>query len=408
MSRPDVISRYPTGNPNPEITFLQDDMTLESESDIDKQITSNAISSLAAVTDISTLHDVRAVTWSDVRSATAGDPVMMCLLHTILEGFPSEKKRLPIEIHNYFPFREDLSIVDGVVMFGDRIVVPPVLREPILETLHSAHQGTSSMTSRAQASVFWPGITASILRKRQECTPCQQIAPSQPNPPPTPIIDPVYPFQQVCTDYFKYIGRNYLVFVDRYSGWPAVYRLSGGSTALVKKLRELFVTFGIPEQLASDGGPELTADETTNFLKDWGVQWRLSSVAYPHSNCRAEVGVKTIKRMIMDNTDSSGDIDIPKFQRAMLQYRNTPASLDKHSPAEIVFGRQIRDFIPVKMGKYMPCSTWIETARDREIAFKQRHAKEVELLSEHTRSLPQLKVGDHVRIQNQLGNKPRR
>jgi hypothetical protein len=218
----------------------------------------------------------------------------------------------------------------------------------------------------------------------------------------------VYPFQQVCSDYFKHIGHNYLVMVDRYSGWPSVYRLSGGSLPLIKKLREVFVTFGIPEELASDGGPEFASADTAAFFRDWGVKWRLSSVANPHSNCRADVGVKTIKRMIMNNTNSSGEIDIPKFQRAMLQYRNTPSSIDKRSPAEIVFGRQIRDFIPVKLGKYVPCHTWVGTMHDRESAFRQRHAKEIEKLSEHTKIHPQLKVGDHVRVQNQVRNNPRR
>ena len=99
--------------------------------------------------------------------------------------------------------------------------------------------------------------------------------------------------------------------------------IAGGSSPLIKKLREIFVTFGIPEELDSDGGPEFSSSETKSFFKDWGVRWRLSSVAYPHSNCRAELGVKTMKRMIMKNTNSSGEIDIPKFQRAMLQYRNT-------------------------------------------------------------------------------------
>ena len=178
--------------------------------------------------------------------------------------------------------------------------------------------------------------------------------------------------------------------------------------ALIKKLREIFVTFGIPVELASDGGPGFVASETQNFLKSWGISHRLSSVAYPHSNCRAEVGVKTAKRLITDNKDSSGDINIPKFQRAMLQYRNTPSSIDKRSPAEIVFGHQIRDFIPVKPGKYVPFHTWSDTAKNRETAFMQRHVKEIEVLSEHTKQLPPLKVGDNVRIQNQSGNAPRK
>ena len=90
----------------------------------------------------------------------------------------------------------------------------------------------------------------------------------------------------------------------------------------------------------------------------------------------------------------------------MLQYRNTPSTLDKRSPAEIVFGHQIRDFIPVKPGKYIPCPTWSSTAVNRETAMMQRHAKEVEKLSEHTKKLPALKVGDHVRLQNQTGPAP--
>ena len=41
-------------------------------------------------------------------------------------------------------------------------------------------------------------------------------------------------------------------------------------------------SFGIPDELASDGGPEFTAVATRQFLKDWGVHHRLSSVAYPY------------------------------------------------------------------------------------------------------------------------------
>ena len=404
----DVVSRYPTGDPHPGVAFLQDDLYDSDSNDLESSITGNAVCSLAAVTTTSTLAAVQAVTWNDVQEQTAGDPIMMSLTNMILDGFPPKRQDVPEELRSYFQFREDLSIVDGVVMYGDRIVVPPTLRDQILETLHSAHQGTTSMTARAQASVFWPGLSAQLQRLRKDCIPCEEIAPSQPNPPPTPIIDPVYPFQQVCSDYFKFSGHNYLVVVDRYSGWPTVYHLRGGSKPLIKKLREIFVTFGIPEELASDGGPEFSAADTVAFLKDWGVRWRLSSVAYPHSNCRAELGVKTVKRLIMNNTNSSGEIDIPKFQRAMLQYRNTPSSLDKRSPAEIVFGRQIRDFIPVKLGNYVPCHTWVGTMHDREAALRQRHAREVETLSHHTKVLPQLKVGDHVRVQNQTGRDPRK
>ena len=118
--------------------------------------------------------------------------------------------------------------------------------------------------------------------------------------------------------------------------------------------------------------------------------------------------VKSAKRMIMENTGPQGDVDIPAFQRAMLTYRNTPTPLDNRSPAEILFGRQIRDFVPVMPGKYEPCDTWKDTAANRKKALMERHAKEVEALLPHTRKMPPLKVGNSVRIQNQTGNAPRR
>ena len=63
--------------------------------------------------------------------------------------------------------------------------------------------------------------------------------------------------------------------------------------------------------------------DTTTVVK-LGVYHRLSSVALAHSNGRAALGVKTCKRMLIDNTGSNGEINLDKFQRGLLQNRNTP------------------------------------------------------------------------------------
>ena len=54
-----------------------------------------------------------------------------------------------------------------------------------------------------------------------------------------------------------------------------------------------------------------------------GVSHRLTSVANPHVNCSAEIAVKTVKRMLMDNSTPSGSIDVDKFQKSTLVYRNS-------------------------------------------------------------------------------------
>ncbi len=66
-----------------------------------------------------------------------------------------------------------------------------------------------------------------------------------------------------------------------------------------------------------------------------------------HSNSRAEISVKTVKRALAGNTPDNGDLNCDSFQRAMLTYRNTPDPITKISPAIAVFARPIKDLIPV-------------------------------------------------------------
>ena len=349
---------------------------------------------------------IESVTWDDVRVATTSDPLMSLLSQLIDDGFPDDRNNLHPDIRQYYQYRENLTTFDGVILYRDRLVIPPSLRDKVLSSLHSAHQGTSQMHSRAECSIFWPGMTSQITDLRAHCTACNRIAPSQPSAPPTPPVIPSYPFECIASDFFQYAGYHYLVAVDRYSNWPIVELASDGAQGLISALRATFATFGISEELTSDGGPEYTANATKQFLNNWGVRHRVSSVAFPHSNCRAEIAVKTIKRLIMENTGPKGTLNTEKFQRAILQYRNTPDRETGLSPAMCVFGRAIKDFIPVHPGRYLPHPAWRETLIAREEALRNRHQKVCERLTEHTRILPPLLVGDCVRVQNQTGPNP--
>ena len=145
-----------------------------------------------------------------------------------------------------------------------------------------------------------------------------------------------------------HLGMSSILFVH------APERAEDGAVGLVKTLRHTFATYGIPDKLSSDGGSEFVSHITREFLHQWGVHHRPSSIAFPHSNCRAKVGVKTVKRLITGNVGKNGTINIDEFQAAILQYRNTPDPTTKVSSAMCVFGRPVKDLVPILPGKYNP------------------------------------------------------
>ena len=394
---PDAVSRYPS---SPSEKHHDEDWT-----DVEHTAHIRAMSSLSHI------DSIPSITWDRVREETASDPGMVELYNTILSGFETEDEELPQQLKPYSRYKESLSTIDGVVVYKDRVIIPPKLRTEVLENLHSAHQGVTMMNARAESSVFWPGITNDIIKIRARCCHCDQMAPSQPSAPPVTPIRPEYPFQCICADYCQKEGSNYLIMVDRYSSWPIVHRAGYGemtSKNLISALKIHCGTYGIPEELSSDGGPQLESMETNQFLRAYGIHHRVSSVAFPHSNTRAELGVKAMKRLLTNNTGANGSLDTDKVLRALLQYRNTPDPATGMSPAQVIFGRQIRDFTPVVPGKYRPREEWRQIMQRREDALSKRHVKCSETLSEHTVRLPPLKVTDSVIIQNQAGNHPRK
>ena len=178
------------------------------------------------------------------------------------------------KIRQYFSVKDRLSLIKyDIVVIDDRIVFPKSLRTTILKSLHSAHQGVSSMTRRAKDTMYWPGLDADIHNTRYTCKPCNEMAPSQPKEPLIQTTSPSYPFQLICMDYFSIGHYSYLVVVDRFTGWPMLYYFRSEATAreLISICREIFTSYGVAEEVGSDGGPQFKASEFEIFLKNWGI-----------------------------------------------------------------------------------------------------------------------------------------
>ena len=205
---------------------------------------------------------------------------------------------------------------------------------------------------------------------------------------------------------------------DRLSGWSEIFSTpsgtsQAGSRGLIKCLRDLFSRFGVPEEISSDGGPEFSSSSTNEFLKTWDVTHRIASAYYPRSNGRAEVAVKQAKRLLRSNVNESGSLDSDKFLTAMLQLRNTPDSDCQVSPAEIMYGRQLRDGFAFlnKLDKFSNPAVrpvWREAWKLKEEALRTRFVKNAEAINHKARKLRPLYVGSRCLLQNQGGAHPRK
>ena len=137
-----------------------------------------------------------------------------------------------------------------------------------------------------------------------------------------------------------------------------------------------------------------------NFLGKWGVYHCLSSSYYPQSNGRAELGVKSAKRMLRDNVDTNGSINNDKVACAVLQYHNTPLHGFPMSPAQLLFGRPLADFLPMNPKAYSLHPHWVEQLKLREKAVAASQERTKQQYNRTAHPLKPLKVGQRVVIQN--------
>ena len=214
-----------------------------------------------------------------VKKEVSKDEEMLKLVVAIT----SDLDCFPDAIAVYNKLKDSLSVVDGVPMYGRRVIIPKCLRQDVLQCLHSAHQCPVRMNDRAKHSVYWPGITSDIENIRNSCSYCNRNAPSQAMMPPMPLASPEYPHQMIVGDYFDVKGKTWLVLADRFSGWLSLHYFKKEATAadLIQNMKKYFSIFGIAEHFSSDSGPQFQSSQFKNFLKSWGVEHRTSSSYFP-------------------------------------------------------------------------------------------------------------------------------
>ena len=80
----------------------------------------------------------------EIRQETQVDKVMQVLTKVILQGWPNEKSSVHPLALPYFYQREELTVQNGLIFRGERVVVPKKLRETMKQQIHSSQMGVEA------------------------------------------------------------------------------------------------------------------------------------------------------------------------------------------------------------------------------------------------------------------------
>lgn len=279
-----------------------------------------------------------------VAQGTQSDPLLRKVFQYVRDGWP-QTQLIESELKRFQTRRESLSLVDGCILFGERLVIPSQYRKQCLKQLHLGHPGISRMKALSRSYVYWPSLDEEVQAYVKACPHCASVARSPPHSDPVPWPKASGPWQRVHVDFAGPVeGEYYLIVVDSFSKWPEVVQTQRITAhATIRILRGLFARLGMPKILVSDNGTQFTSDHFADYCLLNGIDHIRTAPFHPQSNGQAERFVDTFKRTVKKIREGKGDIE-EALDTFLLTYRSTPnRSLPENkSPSEVMFGRQIR------------------------------------------------------------------
>ena len=331
-------------------------------------------------------NSISPVTLSTIRGQTSKDPVLSRVKNMVTHGnwdAAIEQEFLP-----YLRRKRELSVLDDCIVWGSRVVVPRPSQKAVLEILHEAHPGIVRMKSLARGPVWWPGIDSDLEEKVKSCKPCQENKKSPPVAPLHPWEFPGRAWSRLHIDFAgPFLGKMFIVLVDAHSKWLEVAAVpSCSASSVIRFLRTVFATHGLPDQIVSDNGTAFTSDEFQAFLKKNAIRHTTSAPYHPASNGLAERCVQTFKEALIK---SKGDIETC-LNRFLFAYRLTPHTTTGHSPAELLLGRKPRSVLDAI---HPDLEEKVARSQEQQKTAPDCHAKRREF-----------SIGDKVYIKNYSGS----
>ena len=243
--------------------------------------------------------------------------------------------------------RELTVTQDGILLKSKQIVLPTSIQKQAVDLAHSGHQGQTKTLALLREKVWFQGMNAAVEKKVKNCLACQVVTPTSAREPLQMSELPSRVWSELSAD-FGHLpnGQQLLVVTDEYSRYVVVDILDSTSArATIPRLDRIFAEFGLPDQLKTDNGPPFNSYDFKNYMSNMGIHHRKITPLWPRANAETERFMRTVKKCI-----KTAEIEQKNWKqelyRFLLSYRSTPHTSTGLSPAQILFGRELKTKLP--------------------------------------------------------------
>ena len=95
-----------------------------------------------------------------IQRETTKDQSLLKLSCVIKSDWPHLKSQMDDSVRPYFSFRDELSVHNGLIFKGNRLVIPLLLRREMLHIAHGGHVGLEASLCQLREAIYWPGTAA--------------------------------------------------------------------------------------------------------------------------------------------------------------------------------------------------------------------------------------------------------
>ena len=167
------------------------------------------------------------------------------------------------------------------------------------------------------------------------------------------------------------------------SSWPEIFTTTKTTTEkTISILRHLFSSYGFPEEIVSDSGPQFTSDQFADFLRQNGVRHTRSAPYHPATNRAAERMVPVLKKGLKLASRLSVDHQLTNL---LLSYRSMPHSTTGMPPAELFLKQQLR----TRLTLLKP---------DQQAAVRRKQVQQKQQHNQNSKQMRTFRPGDHVAV----------